>query len=56
LSGRPSVSVQPAGRIALTTGQADWGPVERIRFVLFDKRALDVFVALAAELDVTVVE
>lgn len=47
---------RPAAHIALSTAQADWGSVERVRFVLFDRRVAEVFAAVAAELGVTVIQ
>jgi O-acetyl-ADP-ribose deacetylase (regulator of RNase III) len=55
-TGAYGFPLEPAARIALNTTLADWSPVERIRFVLFSAQVFDVFAAIAAELDVTIVE
>lgn len=55
-TGAYGFPLEPAARIALSTAQADRRPVERVRFVLFDRRVFEVFAAVAAELDVTVVQ
>lgn len=49
-TGAYGFPLEPAARIALSTAQGDWGSVERVRFVLFDPRAFDVFAAVAEEL------
>jgi O-acetyl-ADP-ribose deacetylase (regulator of RNase III) len=52
-TGAYGFPLEPAADIALTTargGGHDWAPVERIRFVLFDRRVFEVFAVVAAKL------
>lgn len=51
-TGAYGFPLEPAARIALTTAHADWGSVQRVRFVLFTTQALDAFAKVAAELGV----
>lgn len=55
-TGAYGFPLEPAARIALTTAQGDWGSVERVRFVLFDRRAFEVFAAVAEQLGVTLIQ
>ncbi|HLT36464.1 MAG TPA: macro domain-containing protein, partial [Enhygromyxa sp.] len=55
-TGAYGFPLEPAARIALTTAAADWGSVERVRFVLFTRQVFDVFVEVAAELGVACLE
>jgi O-acetyl-ADP-ribose deacetylase (regulator of RNase III) len=51
-TGAYGFPLEPAARIALTTACADWGAVERVRFVLFTTQVFDAFVRVAEDLGV----
>lgn len=55
-TGAYGFPLEPAARIALSTARADWGSVQRVRFILFTEQVFEVFAKVAAELGATVVE